>query len=252
MRSAGRDREIRIQQGQQGSECIFFTAVRGGRDQNDVTVGVSGEAGNKLVALMPMGTPLSAPRTRVGLIDDDEFGTRPQKLVAAAVRFDEVKGDDDEGMVLEQGFSQRQATLQPGCRARKHQFRVDVELVAKLSLPLLGQLRRAEDREARHFATVEQFSGDERSFDRLADTDVVGNQDADGIELQRHQQWHELVGPWLDCQVSKRAKGAGTRPEAKPERVAKQAARSEIAQTGGVRQRRSGRAPPAQAARKSR
>ena len=89
-------------------------------------------------------------------------------------------------MVLEQGFSQRQATLQPGCRAREHQFRVDIELVAKLSLPLLGQLRRAEDREARYFATVEQFSGDERRFDRLADADVVGNLDADWIELQRH------------------------------------------------------------------
>ena len=71
----GQDREIRIQQGQQGSECIFFTAVRCGRDQNDVTVGVSGEAGNKLVALMPMGTPLSTPRACVGLIDNDEFGT---------------------------------------------------------------------------------------------------------------------------------------------------------------------------------
>ncbi len=95
-----------------------------------------------------------------------------------------------------------------------------LNLSRKFSLPLLGQLRRAEDREARYFAAVEQFSGDERSFDRLADADVVGNQDADWVELQRHQQWHELVGPRLDCEVSKRAKGAGARPEAKPERVA--------------------------------
>ena len=91
--------------------------MRRGRDQNDVTVGVSGEAGNKLVALMPMGTPLSAPCACVGLIDNDKFGTRPQKLIAAAVGFDEVKGDDDEGMVLEQGLSQWQTTFQPGCRA---------------------------------------------------------------------------------------------------------------------------------------
>jgi hypothetical protein len=36
--------------------------------------------------------------------------------------------------------------------------------------------------------------------------------------------------------VSERAKGAGTRPEAKPERVAEQTARPEITQAGGVRQ----------------
>src|ERR1035437_9732992 len=97
----GQGCEVRVQQRQQGAECILFTTVRGGRDQNDVTVGVSGEAGNQLVALMPGRTPLPAPRTGVGFIDNDEFGTGPQKLVAAAAGLDEVKGDDNEGMMLE-------------------------------------------------------------------------------------------------------------------------------------------------------
>ena len=139
----GQGCEVRVQQAQQGAECILFTAVRGGCDQDNVAVGVGGETGNELVALMPSRTPLSTPRTCVGLIDNDEFGTGPQKLVAAAVGFDEVQGDYDEGMVLEQGFSKRKATLQPGCSAGKHQFCVDVKFIAELSLPLLGQLRRA-------------------------------------------------------------------------------------------------------------
>jgi hypothetical protein len=50
-----------------------------------MTIGVGGEASDKLMALMPIGATLSAPRTRVRLIDDDEFGTCSQKLVAAAI-----------------------------------------------------------------------------------------------------------------------------------------------------------------------
>src|ERR1700761_7965461 len=107
------------------------------------------------MALMPCRTPLPAPGTRVGFIDNDEFGTGPQELVAAAVGLDEVKGNDDEGMVLKQGLSQRQPTLQPCSGAGKNQSRANVELVTEFALPLFGQLRRAEDRETRDFAPIQ-------------------------------------------------------------------------------------------------
>ena len=96
---------------------------------------------------MPGRTPLPAPRAGVGFIDNDKFGTGPQKLVAAAVGLDEVKGDDDKGVVLEQGLSQRQSTLKPCSGARKNQCRVNVEFVAddsQYSIELTALIQRFE------------------------------------------------------------------------------------------------------------
>ena len=69
----------------------------------------------------------------MGLIHNHKFGTGPQKLVAAAVGLDEVKGNDDEGMVFKQGLSQRQPTLQPCSGAGKNQCRVITEWIGRLT-----------------------------------------------------------------------------------------------------------------------
>ncbi len=72
-----------------------------------------------------------------------------------------------------------------------------MELVLALGLPLLGQVRRAENREPADLAPVKQFPGHEQALDRLADADVVGNQQPDRVHLQGHQERHELIGAWL-------------------------------------------------------
>ena len=96
--------------------------------------------------------------------------------------------------------------------------------VAQLALPLLGEVRRAEHGEALDLAAVEQLAGDQRGLDRLADADVVGDQQPHRVELERHQQRHELVGARLDGDPAE-ASGTGRRDERKPEpqRVAQQA-----------------------------
>ena len=61
---------------------------------------------------------------------------------------------------------------------------------ASSPLPLLGQGRGTEHRQAVDLAAVEQLAGDETGFDGFADPHVIGDQHAHRIELQRHHQRH--------------------------------------------------------------
>ena len=94
-----------------------------------------------------------------------------------------------------------QVALEAGDGAGQDQLGVDVELVAQLGLPLLGEVRRAEHGQASRLAAVEQLAGDQAGFDGLADADVVGDQEPNRVELQRHQQRDELVGAGLDGEL---------------------------------------------------
>ena len=75
-------------------------------------------------------------------------------------------------------------------------------------------MRRAEDRETIRLAAIDQLAQDETTFDRLADTDIVGDEQSDDGKPQRHQQRHELIGPRLEAQ----ARGGPERPRTAPER----------------------------------
>ena len=68
--------------------------------------------------------------------------------------------------------------------------------------------------------TVEEFAGYKSSFNCLADADVVGDQQADRVQLEGHEQWHELVWPRLDGEMGERTKWTRARTEPEPERVA--------------------------------
>ncbi|MCY1294579.1 hypothetical protein D9M69_359750 [compost metagenome] len=69
---------------------------------------------------------------------------------------------------------------------------------------------RAEHRQALDLSAVEQLAGDESPLDGLADTDVVGNQQAHRGQLQCHQQRHELVSPRLNRDVTETTEGPRT------------------------------------------
>ena len=63
-----------------------------------------------------------------------------------------------------------------------------MKFVTKFRLPLFRQMGRAEYREAIDFGPVEKFAGDEDCFDGFADTDIVGDEQADWIEFQGEHQ----------------------------------------------------------------
>ncbi|MCG8554551.1 MAG: hypothetical protein MJD61_04570, partial [Proteobacteria bacterium] len=68
---------------------------------------------------------------------------------------------------------------------------------------------------------------------RLADPDVVRNEHADGVELERHQEGHELVGARLDGNPRERTKRTSARAEPEAHRIAKQAAGQMVPHVAG-------------------
>ena len=83
----------------------------------------------------------------MSLIDDHQLGALVEKLAASQIALDEVGGNDDEGVSLEQGLVHHESAFEPSNRAREDEFGIDPELVTQLCLPLLGQGRTAQHRE---------------------------------------------------------------------------------------------------------
>ena len=200
---------------------------RGG-DQNDVAFGIVRKPGDKVVALMASAA-LGAVGAGVRFVHDDHLRAAPQELVAPPVGLDEVQGDDDEGVSVEDGLAEGAVSFEPGCGACEDGHGVDVELLLHLALPLAGQVRRAEDGQAGDLSAVEQLTRDEAGLDGFADADVVGDEQADGIELEAHEQRHELVRARRDGNAPERTERPGARPESEAHGVAQQAAGAVVA-----------------------
>ena len=127
---------------------------------------------------------------RVGFIDDDEVRSRPQELEAMAVALDEVKAHNHVRMSLKQRLAETKSTLQAGRGGWQHEGGVYVELVAHLRLPLLREVRRRKDGDTFDLPTIHKLASDQKGFHGLADTDVVGDEEADGVQTQPHQERH--------------------------------------------------------------
>src|SRR5439155_22138049 len=105
---------------------------------------------------------------------------------------------------------------------RPDEYSIDVEFIAQLTLPLLAEVQRTEHAEALDLAAIEQLAGDQPVFRRLAQSDVVGNQQADRLQAQCHEQWHELIRAWLECDATERAQRSRGSPKAEAGGIAQQ------------------------------
>jgi len=89
--------------------------------------------------------------------------------------------------------------------------------------PLDGQVflcsRRGDDDRLRLLAQ-QQLAGDQAGLDRLANPDVVADEQPDRVQPQRHQKWHVLVGPRLDGNPGDRTERPRRRAEPKANGVA--------------------------------
>ena len=120
-------------------------------------------------------------------------------------------------------------TANIGVAALKDELGIDVELVAQLLLPLLCESRRAKYGQTLDLPAFKEFSGDQAGFDILANTHVIGNEDAHRIEPERHEKRHQLIGPWFDSDGGEGAKGPRARPEPETHCVAQQPGRAIVA-----------------------
>ena len=89
-------------------------------------------------------------------------------------------------------------------------------------MPLFAQVGRADDGKALDLAPVEQFPRDQACLDGLADTDVVGDEQPDGVELQRHEQGNQLIGARFDIEIAEAAERSRTGTQLEAKRVAQQ------------------------------
>ena len=174
------------------------------------------------------------------LVDDDEVGAGAQEVEPARLGLDEVHGDDDVGVPLEERHAGAATPLEARDGAREDELGLDVELLAQLALPLLGEGGRAEDGEPVRLAPGDQLGGDEAGLDRLADADVVGDEEAHRVELERHEERDELVGARLDGDGAEAPERPGAGAEAEPDGVAQEAAGAEVTEARGVGRRELG------------
>jgi hypothetical protein len=184
-------------------------------------------------------TWLALQGASVGFIDDDQFGTGANEILASRFRLDVVHRHDGKWKHLENGSIPAE-TIEFVCRARQDEFSINVKLVVKLFLPLFRQVRRAEDGQSIDFASIKHFLCDERSFNRFSDADIVRDQKPNWVKLQSHEKRDELVGPRLDSDAPKRPKWTRAGSEPKPNRVAQHAAALIVAKAGRIGQGKPG------------
>ena len=122
----------------------------------------------------------------MSLVDYHELGASTNEVVATVLALDVVERHDRVREDIEYRPVSAN-TVQSTSRVGQDQFGFDVKLLSHFFLPLFSQMRRAMNSHPLHFGTIEQFPSDQESFDRLPDTDVVGDQKPNRIELQGHQ-----------------------------------------------------------------
>ena len=149
----------------------------------------------------------------VALIDDQQVpGQMGRALRRAAggqellqhVRLAQVVigGDDPAERAPRVGVHPQAAAQALGRRA-VHDVEPERELLPEFFLPLPAQRGRGQDQDPSNTAPQEQLGEDQPGFDGLAQTDVVGQQQADARHAERLQQGDELVVLDADAAVER-------------------------------------------------
>jgi hypothetical protein len=177
----------------------------------------------------------------MGLIQNDEVRARADELIASPVGLDVVDGYDRERMHVKDRLVRAAFPLQAMDGAGQDKLRVDVELLGQFPLPLLGQVRRAQNTEGLTLTSIQKLAGDQCSLNGLADANVVGNQNPHRVKLERHQKRDKLVRARLNGNPPERSEGSSAGPEAEPQGIAEEAGRAVIAGVGWVGKVETGR-----------
>jgi hypothetical protein len=186
---------------------------------------------------MPATAAIEAVSACVGFVHDHHFRAGPLELGAPALRFDEIRRDDDVRVTLKERFADAAMFFQAVDRRGQRQLGLNMELVAQFALPLRRELRRTEYGDPLDFAAIKQFARDQTGFNRLADADIIGDEDAHRVELEADQQRNELVRAGLHVNTRERSERTGARPEAQFDGVTQQPARAMVTRLARIGQR---------------
>ena len=119
--------------------------------------------------------------TSVGLVDEEPAGNEPA-------------GEGAPGIHRPAPF-----LADPIHREPVERVEDQAEAGLELPLPLCHHRRRADDDDVLHAPPEEQLAGDQPGFDRLPESDVVGDEEIDPWEKQRFAEGLELIGIEADA-----------------------------------------------------
>src|SRR5581483_4477244 len=97
-----------------------------------------------------------------------------------------------------------------------------MKLGGQFRLPLFCNLGRRQYREAFHLTPIDQFANDQTSFNRLADANIISNQESNWVELQGQKERHKLIGSWFNAKSGEGPEGTCTRPESQSQCITQQ------------------------------
>lgn len=95
---------------------------------------------------------------------------------------------------IKKGFAEPMRTAHLNHQVAVDDDKVETELVAHLVLPLQRQARRAHDHRGPSAVSQQQLLDNETGFDRLAEADVVSQQEVRARSTERPSKRFELVG----------------------------------------------------------
>lgn len=155
---------------------------------------IRSQAPQEFETLLPV---LVRPHAGMGFVHDNKRRAGACEALAPALGFDVVEAHHGCWIGVENRLRGRKAALQPRSRSGRHCDRIDIEFGLELAGPLLDEMRRTQDRKPICFAAIDQLAQNEASLDRLADADIIRDQQTHGGKPERHQQWNQLIGPRL-------------------------------------------------------
>ena len=105
-----------------------------------------------------------------------DMGLEP---VAVSVALDIVQRNDRRRVVFKELFRLADLLFEVSNGTRRDTDGVDIKMFLEFRHPLGYQMRRAKNDKLGDFTTFVEFFHDKASFNRLTDTYVIGNQQAD-------------------------------------------------------------------------
>ena len=216
--------KLRLEQSDERLELLGLSAVGRGGEEHQLLAFLVGEVFQQAIALLLILVGASRLGAGVRLVDDDEVGTMVEKHVAAVVLLDEVDGDDLEGNVAKDVLVGTQPFLQSTDRRGTDNLGIKTKLVLDFLLPLLAEVGQTDHGETLYLVAVEQFLGNEERLKCLADTHVVGDEQAYLLLLQGQYERHHLVRARLEGEPAQTLERSGN--------VAKRQSASVVEHTG--------------------
>ena len=228
--------EVRVEQAEQSLEGALDPGVRRGGEEQQVPLWVGCQLQDEFVAevawiLLGAGSGDDA----MSLVDNYKFRRVFQKVLTVAGQLEEVERGDDDRKVAVDRAAGWEGPFQCCQGRRGDDDRIEMKFLAELGRPLVGERWRTEDDEAMNLLAVPEFAGNEASLDCLPDTNIVGNQEADRVEAEGHEQGNELVGTWAYGDAAERAERSCTFAQEEARCLCQETDGFRIGEAGGVR-----------------